>query len=123
VANATDLSDLFASFPAVTPSSPTPADGAGGASTNPTLKWSSSGGNDTALINAEKFDNGGDGVAYHDRTAGNAGGQFRSTDVDIEASSEGGYDVGWIDAGEWLNYTVAAGTAGNYTDQLRVSSR
>ncbi len=73
-------------------------------------------------INSEKFDCGGEGVAYHDTTAGNSGGQFRSTDVDIEAASEGGYDVGWIDAGEWLNYTVNVTAAGSYTVQLRVAS-
>src|SRR5262245_56268462 len=65
-------------------------------------------------INAANFDNGGDGVAYHDNSPGNSGGQYRSGDVDIEASSEGGYDVGWTSAGEWLNYTVNVGWAGNY---------
>jgi uncharacterized repeat protein (TIGR01451 family) len=73
-------------------------------------------------ISSEKFDNGGEGVAYHDTTAGNAGGQFRNTDVDIEVAGEGGYDVGWTDEGEWLNYTVNVGSAGNYTVQLRVAS-
>jgi endonuclease/exonuclease/phosphatase family metal-dependent hydrolase len=73
-------------------------------------------------INAENFDNGGEGVAYHDTTAGNSGGQYRSTDVDIEQSSEGAYDVGWIAAGEWLNYTVNVTAAGSYVVQLRVSS-
>jgi probable HAF family extracellular repeat protein len=73
-------------------------------------------------IDSEKFDNGGEGVAYHDDTAGNNGGQFRNTDVDIEAASEGGFDVGWIDEGEWLNYTINVTQAGNYTVQLRVAS-
>src|SRR5215510_13499198 len=73
-------------------------------------------------IDAEKFDNGGEGVAYHDTTAGNSGGQFRNTDVDIEAASEGGYDVGWASAGEWLNYTVSVASAGTYTVNLRVAS-
>jgi len=73
-------------------------------------------------IEAENFDNGGEGVAYHDTTPGNAGGQYRNSDVDIEQSSEGGYDVGWITAGEWLNYTVAVQSAGVYTVQLRVAS-
>ena len=73
-------------------------------------------------INVEKFDNGGEGVAYHDTTSGNSGGQFRNTDVDIEGSTEGGYDVGWIDAGEWLNYTVNVTSAGTYTVQFRVAS-
>src|SRR5580765_4422891 len=73
-------------------------------------------------IDAEKFDNGGEGTAYHDTTAGNAGGQFRNTDVDIEAASEGGFDVGWAAAGEWLNYTVNVAGAGTYTVNLRVAS-
>jgi phosphatidylserine/phosphatidylglycerophosphate/cardiolipin synthase-like enzyme len=73
-------------------------------------------------ISAANFDNGGEGVAYHDTTAGNSGGQYRSTDVDIEASSDGGYDIGWIAAGEWINYTVNVASAGSYTVQLRVSS-
>jgi hypothetical protein len=191
--NATDLSDLFAAFPAVTPSSPTPQDGATGISTSVLLKWSSSGANDSVYfgtsnppalaasdvsthaftpsglsrgvtyfwqvasnnssgqargpiwsfttqsgsalspyngtpapvpgpINAENFDNGGEGIAYHDATSGNTGGQYRSTDVDIERSGEGGYDVGWISAGEWENYTVSVGTAGSYNVQLRVAS-
>jgi hypothetical protein len=73
-------------------------------------------------INAEKFDNGGEGVAYHDTSAGNSGGQFRSTGVDIESSSDGGFDIGWIDAGEWLKYTVNASAAGSYNVTLRVAS-
>jgi hypothetical protein len=73
-------------------------------------------------IDAANFDNGGEGVAYHDTTAGNAGGQYRNTDVDLEASSEGGYDVGWTASGEWLSYTVNVASAGNYTVQLRVAS-
>src|SRR5437660_8098579 len=47
-------------------------------------------------IQAEDFDNGGEGVAYHDEDAVNSGGLYRTTGVDIERSSEGGYDVGWI---------------------------
>lgn len=73
-------------------------------------------------IEAEKFDNGGEGVAYHDTTAGNNGGAYRTTDVDLEASAEGGYDVGWTAAGEWLNYTVNVSNAGSYTVGLRVAS-
>jgi hypothetical protein len=74
------------------------------------------------IVSAEKFDNGGEGVAYHDTSAGNTGGQFRSTDVDIELASEGGYDVGWTTPGEWLNYTVNVTAGGNRTLLLRVAS-
>jgi len=46
-------------------------------------------------IAAVDFDSGGEGVAYHDTTAGNNGGAYRSTDVDLEASAGGGYNGGW----------------------------
>jgi endonuclease/exonuclease/phosphatase family metal-dependent hydrolase len=74
------------------------------------------------IIQAENFDNGAEGVAYHDTTSGNTGSAFRQTDVDIERSSSGGYDIGWVAAGEWLNYTVTVATAGAYTAQFHVAS-
>ena len=73
-------------------------------------------------IQAEDFDNGGNGTAYWDSSSGNSGGQYRSTDVDIETSAEGGYNVGWIAPGEWLNYTVNVASAGTYTFEFRVAS-
>src|SRR5690606_4091302 len=58
-------------------------------------------------IQAEAFDLGGGGVGYLDASAGNTGGAFRpEEDVDIEATAGGGFNVGWIEPGEWLNYTV-----------------
>ncbi|MBN1599378.1 MAG: hypothetical protein JW894_13880, partial [Bacteroidales bacterium] len=45
-------------------------------------------------VEAENYDNGGEGVAYHDNDASNNGGQYRTSEgVDIEACSEGGYNV------------------------------
>src|SRR5204863_339320 len=75
-------------------------------------------------IEAERFNEGGANVAYKDTTAGNNGGAFRTTDVDIEATTDtgGGYDVGWTDVGEWLNYTVNVTTAGSYTLDARVAA-
>src|SRR5205807_6223485 len=73
-------------------------------------------------IPGANFDNGGEGVAYHDTTAGNTGGQFRSTGVDIAASSEGGYTIGWIAAGEWTTYTINVPAAGKYTATIRIAS-
>jgi endonuclease/exonuclease/phosphatase family metal-dependent hydrolase len=107
-----------------------------GAATNDTVIVPLSGGSTSAAagpylgspvslpgrIRAENYDNGPEGVSYFDTTPGNAGGQYRQGDVDIENSSEGGYDVGYIAAGEWLNYTVTASAAGSYTAQMRVSS-
>jgi acid phosphatase len=74
------------------------------------------------VIEAEQFDNGGEGVAYHDLSPGNSGGWYRSTDVDIEPASSGGFDVGWVSAEEWLNYTVNVTSAGTYTFVFRVAS-
>ena len=75
-------------------------------------------------VQAENFDNGGAGVAYHDTSSGNSGGQYRSTDVDIEASSDGGagFNVGWMAAAEWLTYTVSVANAGTYQLSLRVAA-
>ena len=55
-------------------------------------------------IEAEDYDTGGEGVAYHDTDSGNNGGDYRLNDVDIDTSSAD-YAVGWIDADEWLEYT------------------
>jgi len=60
------------------------------------------------IIQAEDYDPGGEGVAYHDNTPGNTGGAYRSDDVDIEPNGEGGYNVGWIEDEEWLRYTFNA---------------
>jgi predicted Rdx family selenoprotein len=75
-------------------------------------------------IEAERFDDGGNGVAWSDTSVTNDGGQFRSTNVDVETTSDtgGGYDVGWIFAGEWLKYTVNVTTAGTYDLAFRVAS-
>jgi len=73
-------------------------------------------------IQVENFDNGGDGVAYHDTDAVNSGGQYRQTGVDIEATEGGGQNIGWAAAGEWLAYTVNVASAGSYAADFRVAS-
>ena len=72
------------------------------------------------IIQAEDFDDGG----FWDTTTPNYGGEYRSTAVDIEscADSGGGFNVGWIDAGEWLAYTITVATSGVYQLALRVAS-
>jgi glucose/arabinose dehydrogenase/PKD repeat protein len=76
------------------------------------------------IIQAEDFDGGGEGVAYHDSDAANNGGAYRATGVDIEATTDtgGGFDVGWTAAGEWIKYTIFAATDGAYTLSARVAS-
>jgi hypothetical protein len=78
---------------------------------------------DGARIQAENYDTGGEGVAYHDADSSNNGGQYRSDGVDIEGTSDtgGGYNVGWIAVDEWLEYTTDV-TGGTYDVEARVAS-
>jgi endonuclease/exonuclease/phosphatase family metal-dependent hydrolase len=73
-------------------------------------------------VAASDFDNGGSGVAYSDTSNGNSGNAYRQTDVDLQSSSIGGYNVGWTAAGEWLKYSVNVATAGSYNMTVKVAS-
>jgi endoglucanase len=75
-------------------------------------------------IEAENFDTGGEGVAYHKLTVASLGGQYRTNEaVDIEATTDtgGGYDVTGTEAGEWLEYTISVSQPGLYNLALRVA--
>ena len=76
------------------------------------------------MIEAEDYKTGGEGVGYHDTTAGNAGGAYRSDDVDIQATSDsqGGYHIIWLAKGEWLAYDVMVAEDGDYDITARVAS-
>ncbi len=75
-------------------------------------------------IEAEDYDKGGEGVAYHDTTAGNSTGLYRADGVDIQTTTDtgGGYKVKTAVAGEWLNYSASVATAATFTISARVSS-
>jgi len=73
-------------------------------------------------VEAENYDIGGEGVAFHDTTATNEGGALRRDGVDITTVRGVGTVVGYMRAGEWLRYTVAVARAGVYTVSLRTSS-
>ena len=77
----------------------------------------------TRRIEAENYDTGGEGAGYHDASPGNSGGQYRNDDVDLEPASAGGYDVGWVAPGEWLQYTVDVAAAGSYELTLHVARK
>ena len=72
-------------------------------------------------LEAEDYDNGGEGVAYHDTVAGNQGGAYRNDDVDIEAIT-GGYTLAYIRDTEWTQYTVTVQQAGDYQVGLRAAA-
>ena len=76
----------------------------------------------TKRIQAEDYDTGGSGVGYFDTTTGNTGGQYRSDNVDIEVCSEGGFNVGWIAATEWLRFSNIQVNPGQFTITMRVAA-
>ncbi len=77
-------------------------------------------------LELENFDNGGEGIAYHDTDSANTGGSPArpNTGVDLGAANDptGGVALGYVRAGEWLRYTVNVTTAGTYTFDYRVAS-
>ena len=72
-------------------------------------------------VQAEAYDTGGEGLGYHVASVGNGFG-YRTDSVDIEGCNEGGYDVGWTAAGNWMRYSVNVAAPGTYSVGLRVSS-
>jgi hypothetical protein len=74
-------------------------------------------------IEVENFDIGNN-LGYYDTNSPNDGGQYRSTRVDIEKTQDvgGGYDVGWTNANEWLEYTVNVVADGTYDFEIRVAT-
>lgn len=67
-----------------------------------------------------------DYIDYYDTEAANqAGADYRKGDgVDIETSTDtgGGYDVGYINNGEWLEFGIDVNHAGTFTADFRVAS-
>ena len=74
-------------------------------------------------IEAEDYDRGGEGVAYHDTEASNIGLAYRPSEgVDVEGANTHAFDVYWITDGEWLEYTFRVETDGVYTITPYVAS-
>ena len=78
-------------------------------------------------IEAEDFDEGGEGVAYHDRDPENQEKKrpaYRQGGVDLEwrAAASQEYNLGWTRAGEWLIYTVDVRESGTYRVEMLVAS-
>ena len=70
-------------------------------------------------IELEDFDEGGEGIAYHDLDPENQEKKepaYRKTGVDLEwrEAASGKFNVGWTRPGEWLIYTVDVKQAGTY---------
>jgi hypothetical protein len=77
-------------------------------------------------IEAEEYDLGGEGLAYHEaNTNGNEGkATFRNDEVDIETTqdNEGAFNVGYTLKGEWLEYSVVVAASGKYDLEVRIAA-
>ncbi len=91
------------------------------------------------IIQAVDYDMGREGIAYHDlrserlqideprdwNASKTRGGYYRNDGVDIETNSDehpaNGYNVGFMDAGEWMKYTVWVNKSGIYQVKARIS--
>ena len=90
------------------------------------------------IVYATDFDMGANGSAYSDRevadfrvssgtfTAWNNGWSYRNDGVDIEKSEDvinsNGYNVGWLDKDEWMQYSIDVAESGLYNIELRVAA-
>jgi GH18 family chitinase len=76
------------------------------------------------LVQAENYDKGGEGVSYHDVDGANTLGAYRSDGVDLETCTDtgAGYNVGAIQAGEWLAYSIQVTQSGTYNMEMRVAA-
>ncbi|MEO6613272.1 MAG: cellulase family glycosylhydrolase [Chitinophagaceae bacterium] len=90
------------------------------------------------LLYATDYDMGRSGITYHDedsaeywvsttkRTPWNSGGYYRNDGVDIEPCTDAvtnGYNVGWIQAGEWLQYSIYLPEDGQFDLHIRSASK
>jgi len=76
----------------------------------------------TTIIQAEDFDKGGQGLAYHETDARNTGGSaYRADGVDVQLAGTL-RSLTATRAGEWVEYTVNVTAAGAYTLVAKVAS-
>lgn len=68
-------------------------------------------------IEAEDYDLGGEGIAYHDSDDFNQVGDYRNDGVDIGSGS-----IGYSNSGEWLEYTIDVLEDGDYDLNIYYSS-
>lgn len=87
--------------------------------TAPTMPYTGTPAPLPGTIQAGNYDDGGEGVAYHDVDSGNNCGGYRSpSGVDACDPSV----IGWTMPGEWVNYTVDVAATGTYTLEARTAT-
>ncbi|MDN3640745.1 carbohydrate-binding protein [Simiduia curdlanivorans] len=62
---------------------------------------------------------------YFDTSTGNNGGQYRTDNVDIEKTTDlnAGFNVGWVDGNEWLEYDINVLNSGAHKATIRAASK
>ncbi len=73
------------------------------------------------IIEAENYDEAGQGFSYNDMDVENNGGEYRNDCVDI-VKTENGYAIGYTEKGEWLEYTINVEKTNNYIVSAYVSN-
>ncbi len=73
--------------------------------------------------NYDAFEGGiGQNISYSDASANNEGNYRPNEQVDAATDTQEGPTVGWISAGEWLEYTIDVQNSGLYDLNLRYAS-
>ena len=76
-------------------------------------------------VEFENFDSGADGIAFHDMNSqrqDNTGSSYR-TDTGIDIGKAGtNYEVGYTEAGEWMEYTLDVQEAGLYNFDIHYAT-
>ena len=84
-----------------------------------------------ALVQAEDYDEGGQGVSYSDKDIANQGNAYREDGVDVvglectdSAATKDckGYAIGFTQAGEWTEYSVNVPVDGKYIVKANVAT-
>lgn len=73
-------------------------------------------------VEMEYYDSGGDGISFFDMTTENEGDPWLGDAVDIEECDEGGHNLGWVEAGEWVEYTIDVSETGIYDFNIRFAT-
>lgn len=73
-------------------------------------------------IQAEDFDEGGEGLGYHVLAPCTKESPYRTAGVPLQPVA-GGYCVSGLKAGEWLEYTLDVPATGSYTVEVQVAAK
>lgn len=74
-------------------------------------------------VEMERYDEGGEGIAYHDEDDVNSGKVFRAEEgVDLDSDGNDGFVLGWTKKDEWLEYTVDVKENGVFVYTATVAS-